>query len=249
MGYVLWEGPSQLDGQPIVVLITDNSKNPKTGNMLQSWILRRDLSPLKAVYSHKDESICGDCQHRGDPNKNYFGRTCYVRVAFAPEAIYKSYKAGKYKDAPQDLSWIKGRKLRLGAYGDPAAVPYEVWDSLCVATAGWTGYTHAWRYCDSRFSRICMASVDSEEESLEARAAGWRTFRILSGSDENIKNEFSCPASKEQNKRLSCEQCLACCGTKLGSLSQRAGCVSIRAHGAVWANLTINKRKAKYVHS
>ena len=47
-GYVLHEGPSPFDGQPIVSIATLHSSNRKTGDMVQTWILPRDLHPLDA---------------------------------------------------------------------------------------------------------------------------------------------------------------------------------------------------------
>ena len=63
-GYVLWEGASPLDQAPIVVIATMNSSNVKTGNMIQTWILRSDINPVQAVNDGNDYSICGDCPHR-----------------------------------------------------------------------------------------------------------------------------------------------------------------------------------------
>ena len=45
---ILWEGASRLDSVPIVVIATgidSPSKNRKTGEMVQCWILLRDVSP------------------------------------------------------------------------------------------------------------------------------------------------------------------------------------------------------------
>ena len=67
-GYILWEGASLIDGAPIVVIATgfaSRSTNRKTGGMVQTYILRRDIDPVSAVQSGDDASICGDCPHRG----------------------------------------------------------------------------------------------------------------------------------------------------------------------------------------
>ena len=47
-GRILYEGPSMLDGAPIVVIATgfaERSGNDKTGAMIQTWILRADIPP------------------------------------------------------------------------------------------------------------------------------------------------------------------------------------------------------------
>jgi hypothetical protein len=69
-GFVIWEGPSPVDGAPLVAIVTgvaasSESGNVKTGAMLQTWILRADISPQEAVDTGQDRSICGDCVHRG----------------------------------------------------------------------------------------------------------------------------------------------------------------------------------------
>ena len=45
-GAIIYRGPSLLDGKPIVVIavgLNSSSKNRKTGNMLQTYILRDDI--------------------------------------------------------------------------------------------------------------------------------------------------------------------------------------------------------------
>jgi hypothetical protein len=66
-GFVIWEGPSPVDGAPLVAIATgvQESGNIKTGSMLQTWIMRADISPQAAVDSGGDASICGHCKHRG----------------------------------------------------------------------------------------------------------------------------------------------------------------------------------------
>jgi hypothetical protein len=52
-----------------------------------------------------------------------------------------------YPEARQDeLSAIfAGRLVRLGSYGDPAAVPVWVWQAVMKQADGGTGYTHQWK--------------------------------------------------------------------------------------------------------
>ena len=66
-GYVLYRGPSKIDGKPIVMIATGfktGSGNVKTGAMIQTWILREDVEPHTAQKTGDDESICGNCPHR-----------------------------------------------------------------------------------------------------------------------------------------------------------------------------------------
>ena len=66
-GIILYEGPSVIDGGPIVVIanrIAHASGNEKTGAMVQTFIIRRDMRPLQALATGADQSICGTCIHR-----------------------------------------------------------------------------------------------------------------------------------------------------------------------------------------
>jgi hypothetical protein len=216
---VIYEGPSQLDGAPLVVIATDSSKNRKTGNMVQTWIMRADLTPVEAIKKGDDRSVCGECPHRPAVRGS-----CYVVVAKAPFSVWKAYKRGRYPQATTAgarKAIGAGRMVRLGAYGDPAAVPVNVWEELAAEAIGVTGYTHHWQEMGesdkaSAYQRICMASCDSPAERAAAKAAGWRTFRTRE-SDEAIEaGEIICPGGREGGRRLTCETCGNCNGKNDG---------------------------------
>lgn len=227
-GVVLYDGPSVVDGAHIVVIasgLSAKSENTKTGAMVQTYIMRADQLPTDAVRNNSDVSICGSCPHRG--NGNGKARTCYVRVGQGPTVVYKAWKRGIYPVAT-DYSAFTGRIVRFGSYGDPAAVPVHIWAGIAAQAAAFTGYTHQWRTCNAEFARYCMASADSESEAREARAAGWRTFRVAMPCDTpRVESEAICPASKEAGNKLQCADCLACAGNSTG----RRGSVVIQAHG------------------
>ena len=238
---IIYRGPSMIDGQPIIAVATglSGSGNRKTGDMVQTWIIRDDMSPSEAVNSGADASICGDCPHRGKvvDGKN-IERSCYVLEFQAPASIYRSIQRGNVPEqfSREQLNAIgSGRIVRLGAYGDPAAVPVDVWHHLLRDSAGHTGYTHQWRDLDKRTSRFqanklkqyCMASCDTADEQQAAVTAGWRTFRVRTRNSGILPGEVSCPASEEAGKKLTCEQCLAC-----GGADGRRGTITIIAHGS-----------------
>jgi hypothetical protein len=230
-GYVIYRGPSILDGAPIAaVAITHKSANAKTGNMVQTYILRADVAPLDALKSGADASVCGDCKHRP-----VLGGACYVNVGQGPRSVYAAFTRGRYPvslDAAREAS--RGRMVRLGTYGDPMAVPAWVWESLTLHAAGHTGYSHQWLNGDidatqrDRVMQLCMASADTETEFELAHTAQLRTFRVRRPADPLLPGEFSCPASAEAGKRKTCATCGACDG----SLRSRAASASIIAHGA-----------------
>jgi hypothetical protein len=115
----------------------------------------------------------------------------------------------------EHLELFRGRKIRLGSYGDPAAVPTEIWDKVCSVTDGHTGYTHQWntRFVEPELKQYAMASCDNEKEYAKAKALGWRSFRVRMSTDAAVlENEFVCPASKEAGVKTDCSKCKACMG-------------------------------------
>lgn len=237
-GFVIYSGPSLIDGAPIVAIATMGTRNGKTGPMLQTWILREDIDPRIASRTGADFSICGNCPKRGaaNPTKaNPTGiadnRECYVIIAQAPLGVWKAYRRGRYPVVPGHAAIAAvgaGREVRVGSYGDGAAVPAYVWQSLISAASGHTAYTHQSGIASADVRRdLYMISTDSEAESRAAWATGARTFRVVGAVSEVIKGqEILCPASKEAGERTTCAACKLCGGT-----SVRAKSVAIVAHG------------------
>lgn len=220
---IVYEGPSMLDHEPIVAIATGlgtKSKNPKTGDMIQVWIIRQDVAPIEAVKTGTDSSVCGGCPHRGS--------SCYVNVAFAPHQVWKAYKAGKYgRGTLNDIATaMEGRAVRLGAYGDPAALPIILLNALTTKARTFTGYTHQWTHAEG-LKPYCMASVDNEAEYARAVAEGWRTFRVRRSHEALVAGEIQCPASEEGGKLVECATCGLCKGT-----SRKAKNIAIVVHGA-----------------
>src|SRR5687767_850338 len=106
-GVVLYSGPSELDGSPIVAIMTGirrGSSNTKTGPLLQTWILRSDLSPETAAKTGADRSICGDCALRDG--------ACYVTLHHGPRAVFAAYQQGLYPTLEETgLWWAKHRAI------------------------------------------------------------------------------------------------------------------------------------------
>jgi hypothetical protein len=204
-GYMAYRGPSMLDGKPIKVLVTGDAKpsaNAKTGDMLQTWILAESSKPSEAVHNGDDKSICGDCKFRP-----INGGECYVETGKAPNSVFKA----QYPTEPVNNRNVP---VRLGAYGDPAAVPLDVLQGIVDRSPRHTGYTHQWRD-NPALAVLAMASVDSESEYQEATSKGWRTFRVRKSHEPILDGEVSCPASKEAGNRTTCDKCGLCAGTSL----------------------------------
>lgn len=213
---IIYNGPSLLDGQPIVVIATYSNRNTKTGKVVQTYILREEINPLEASKTGADFSICGNCPMRGevttDPNrKQAKGRKCYVNLGQGVLIVWRAYHRGVYAEgSARDMG--RGRFVRVGTYGDPAAVPSEVWDELLAECETWTAYTHQkpWR------PDIAMQSADDYHEAALHWKAGRRTFRVIVDlGDLDPNNEALCPASKEAGRRVQCTACKLCKGSSL----------------------------------
>jgi hypothetical protein len=230
-GIILYEGPSKLDGAPIVVIATGlktASRNAKTGAMIQTYIIRSDMHPVEAVQTGADSSICGDCVHRGDGTGK--GRSCYVTLIHGPRMVYEAYKRGVYVKASafEAAQLFAGRIVRLGTYGDPAAAPFAMWKVALGQASGWTGYTHQWRNVPAQWAELVMASADTLADMQAAHALGYRTFRVTAEPFQNIKGlEVICPASEEKGKVTDCATCKACMGTT----GRAKVSIQIAAHG------------------
>jgi len=229
-GLVLYEGPSLIDGAPIVVIanrIANPSTNVKTGAIAQTFIIRSDMRPLDAIKSGADESVCGSCLAR--PANEGF---CYVQVGRSVESVYGAFTRGRYARPGIDYDpaivadVFADTRFRMGSYGDPAAAPFAIWENAASLTKSRYGYTHQWR-ARPEFAALCMASCDTEQDHLDAKAAGWRTFRMRLALDDKAPREVACPASKESGFKTTCESCGAC-----GGLSSKAKAdIVIIAHG------------------
>lgn len=219
-GYVLWEDATVAF---IATGVKSASANRKTGAMVQTWIIRKDMDPVTAVKTGADDAICGTCPHRGI---NGAKRSCYVNVGQAPLAIFKAFRAGKYPTL-EDYGVFKGRSVRLGAYGDPAVVPFNVLEAIVAHATMWTGYTHQWRTADPRLAGLCMASADSVEEYREARRAGYRAFVVVPKDGAFPQGTVECMSTA---RGITCDTCGACAGTRLGA-KVNAVSIAIQAHG------------------
>ena len=221
-GTILYNGPSNFNGEPIVVIATglkDGSSNSKTGKLVQIYILAdHGEKPSDALYgSGKSTSCCGDCKH------DQWG-TCYVNVGQGGNSVYGGYQRGIYPvyDVAEHGEVFKDKLVRFGAYGDPAMVPMEVWEPILKQAKNHTAYTHQWDKAWAKdYKKFCMASVDTQAEKDKAKAMGWRTFRVrpqTQADDPTNKRETVCPASLEMNKDKKkdewkkCQDCMLCHG-------------------------------------
>ena len=205
-GAVLYEGPSRINGVHIVAILTYGSKNKKTGDIPQVWILQPGVHPFQTRVDGSDVAVCGGCilaKNRG----------CYVN--WTPlVSILECYGAGKYGDI-EHARWRFDEKppeaVRIGAYGDPVAVPLEVWERLAELPPHPTiiGYTQMWRSPLAKgYQKFCMASTKSPREYADARRMGWRSFRAALPQDATpVEGQRWCPATVSDETCKGCQMC------------------------------------------
>lgn len=232
---IVYQGPSRLDRtREIVGIVTGFSRpsqNAKTGDLLQLWILPSDQHPAQARGQDDESGTCGDCPLSG------YGGGCYVDVGQAPAAVWRAYRAGWYGRWTPDRHRDELRRsagLRLGAYGDAAALPARVVRELVrthrdhCPTQGVTGYTHQWRRSDCQWLKgFCLASCETWHDATTAAAAGWRVFHA-GPEDERPAGLVECPA---ESHGITCQQC------KLCDASRVARSIFIEPHGKFRANM------------
>lgn len=240
LGYIAYEGPSIIDGKPIVVIINkiDGSKNAKTGAIVQSFILRSHVNPMRALQTGADVSVCGQCEHRPVLARKSGKPPCYVQVAKSVLSVYNAYRRGRYVKAdPATIAKaLEGKIVRIGTYGDPFAAPVQMWSQITRYALGRRGYTHQWDipgFDVDAWAPLVMASADTIDQAAKANLLGMRVFRVSQGVDVQ-PGEAMCPASAEAGQRTTCAKCTLCAGTSI-----KARDIVIADHAAGHARRTI----------
>jgi hypothetical protein len=215
---IIWRGQSKATGAPIAVHLTNvsgiqrQSKNAKIGDMAQAWILPVRQDPYTSTKTGLDKAVCFSCIHRKATATDEGEASCYVDIHRAPLQIYKSAKGSRTVHVSTLRNHLQKIPLRIGAYGDPAAVPMHIWNTLLSYVPGHTSYTQQWQ-SQPYLRRVAMASTTTPADTRKAWKKGWRTFRTKSAAEPILQGEIVCPASKESGHVTTCSQCLLCNGT------------------------------------
>ena len=238
MSQTIYQGPSTLNNAPIRAVLTYGSENTKLtdrldAEVLQLWILTDAVPPTTAIKTGQDEAICGSCPLRAWRGGEKVTRLCYVNQMTAT-AVWRGSNGNKVITPAQAVRTSRAHLLRLGAYGDPAALPYDLVSDLVSAARGagirrLAGYTAQWKTADIRFRRLLMASCQGYHDELLAQLMGWRTFSAVLPDTPLAPDTIFCPATAEGGDKTVCERCGLCDGAKLGGDMRK----SIRAvvHG------------------
>lgn len=241
-GFVVWEGRSAFNREPIRVFLSRpgaKRANRKIGGTQVVTIMPAQVFPLEARATGADRSVCGACPLR--PSQ---GGGCYVHMLPGPEATAYGHRMTPYPLLEtRDLAMYRDQVVRLAEWGDPAAVPLEVWAPLRAEARAVLGYTHAWRDLDPALWGWCMASVETAADAILAQRAGWRTFRVMASDEVLVEGERRCPASleaKSTRDKVTCETCRLCDGWSRERPSLPN--IALQAHGST-ARLVHRKRR------
>lgn len=233
-GYILYHGKNYVC---IGTGFYGDSKNEKTGAMIQIATIRSDIDPVEAIKTGKDATVCFNCKLRG--------MSCYVNVGQSISNIYDTYKAGKYSficDVDQLKSiddietyintgkWdlFNGKKVRFGSYGDPVKIPFPIVQKIVESSDGHTGYTHQWKESlFSSYKKYFMASCDTTEDYAKAKKLGWNTFRVSPEWKIKLPDEKACEFSLSGKQ---CIDCLKCSGTS----SPKSEDIYVKVHGMAY---------------
>lgn len=231
---------SALTGDPILVAFQMGaSKNSKLGDMVQVWIMPESSKPTDSIKDGLQEAVCGKCWFASSG-------TCYVNPVTVNQ-VWSAVERGSYRELELNdngfkalVSALYGRHVRIGAWGDPAAMPWPLMASIVDNCAGHTAYTHQVDHpsFDPRFSEVCMVSVENPKQAERLQRLGYRTFRARTEFSQLTPREIECPSV---SSGLSCADCRLCDGkdAKRGTVS-----VSIPVHGLDWKVQTFNNRWA-----
>lgn len=123
--------------------------------------------------------------HGGDRNvyveEHGCSGRCYVLPWTAPKRVWGVYVEQEMRGWPSIAAFGairgSGRSVRLTTWGDPTAIPLEVWVATIPGESWGPAYTRRWRK-HPEWQRLAMASVESLAEAGEAQALGWRTYRV-----------------------------------------------------------------------
>ena len=254
-GFLVYYGESLMNGDNIAAVLvcsTKNAKMKKKGKKSRKKVLIPQLyifstfaPPVEVIKAKKDDSICGTCPFQHDNG-------CYVFVGQAPTKIHNKWYRGGYIGGRENwqqgldaaCDWIHEKhkkgyiiRVRFGAYGDIASIPYIVFWMLTSTSDTQLNYTREWNTClGKKYKQFSMASVHTLGELARASSMGWKTFRIMLPGDRPLPSEILCPADKVtygKNPKSDCATCGMCNGNESPALRTKIG-VCTYVHGTYY---------------
>jgi hypothetical protein len=162
-------------------------------------------------------------EHLGRSEYPDDGRRGYTPLIVLYWAADIDVMTAGFHDYHRKVNWLEDH---WESYFNPEARRSITSATRMVYAKARNGYTHQWRRFPE-FQALCMASCDTEADHNEAKASGWRTFRVRLAYEPLARREIACPASKESGFKTTCADCRACGGL----LAKAKADIAIVAHG------------------
>lgn len=235
-GIVLWSDWNT------VAIATTGSTNVKTGEMIQIWIMDRNVHPVESIRTGKDSTLqCAGCPLAS-------GSGCYVSP-LPLMAIWRKFIRNEYPHlnlfSSEWKTFWKGKSVRFGAYGNPSLIPLCIVESIATLAKKHTGYFHNWKELSTEeakaYGRFFMASCEPWNVR-KAYNLGLRTFTVIP-EGEQLPDGYGIECLAD-SKGLTCAECGLCDGTERSAKrSVPLPSVWIKAHGFKLkkANATLTK--------
>ncbi len=197
----------------VLTCLVNASKNDKTGDMIQSYLISKDLLNADTVHFG---SKCTTCPMitKCYVNKDKLSVRGALRRLTNNEST--SYKDVSFNEALKHIE-RSDKGLRLGTYGDPSILPLSDIEMLVKAARFHTGYTHYWDSIPTQYSKFLMASCENEEQELFAKSLGYRAFRVLLKDQNQHKVNKGTIECLNVTHGLTCAKCKLCDGNNKGS--------------------------------
>lgn len=211
----------------VVVVATTDSKNRKTGQSVQVWILDATQHPVESRRSgHDAENQCQGCPLAS-------GNGCYVNTN-PLGAIWRKWKRGGYTylsmGTPDWADFFSVPFVRFGAYGNPSLLPLPMVADIASRAGKITGYFHDWHLMPvetaKAYGNFFMASCEVSNYRA-AQSMGLRTFTVV--SEPTPATGIECLADA---KGMTCKECGLCDGNRrTAKRSKPLPNIFITAHG------------------
>ena len=195
-GLLVYRGPSTMPGlskkTPVIGAVSFYCSNLKVGDEFQTWHFNAKVHPIEARRGHtSDACVCGEganaCPFVAAPGDTV--GACYP-AGRTLNGIWSSIQRGNYPELAELAAELRlpveatlavvgsvPDGVRLGAYGDPVAMPAAIAQHLTRSAQERQGFTHQWRQVSrSAWPRLVMASCELPEQVGQAAALGWRTY-------------------------------------------------------------------------
>ena len=214
------------NGTPFYMVLTNlitSSSNDKTGDMIQSYFLKKDefISPTGEVREQTSNLFGFGCDTCPAKKHCYVSNTKQTKdkgLGSVRRTIFKLLRGERttyqFVSFSHAVSRVRSanKKIRLGTYGDPTALGVDQIAELVSAASGHTGYTHYWRRKENRdYSRFLMASCETASQQARAEKYGFRAFLALPENAEIPQDTVVCP---NYTQGISCLKCGLCDGKK-----------------------------------